>query len=570
VPGISAAPSISNVGDQITALTPGHFQVQFLIRMTGDPAAGMQEVWITYTDLTASLPRAWQPVDLLQDAADSTLWKGTLNTDHPESIRYSVTAANGVGLTTQDTKLGFFYTPRQQNQQPDLTTLTIGPVGSPLRYADAVSLSATLTKTRNSESLPSQVVTFGFGSQRVQAVTDASGTATTQMTLLAAPGEDYRLQATFSGTDDLSPSSATSSPLTVEKQNVEITLLSQDSTVLATLNDLSQNHHPLSERTIFFVLSSIPNGTVLHTKPVITDFAGQAPLGSIPLPAGTYDLTALFGGTIPLPGGDLIQVSDTNYNSASASMTVDFQAAQATVTYIGDTAVPVGTPVHLAAKVTATGDLTLATVQFTISDASGHLLNAPILSSVAADGFASAAFVGPTGVYQLEVAVVGAAYTATPIFVTVVVFNRTAGFVTGGGWIDSPLGAYSPDPKFNGRATLAFNAKYLDGKPAPDGNTQIQLKGPKFNFSSSAYQWLVVTGGRAEYMGTGTINGSGTYGFLLTAVDGGFNGGAGADKIRVKVWNLLTGAVVYDTQMGAPDGAEPSTVLGAGSIAIHK
>jgi hypothetical protein len=36
-------------------------------------------------------------------------------------------------------------------------------------------------------------------------------------------------------------------------------------------------------------------------------------------------------------------------------------------------------------------------------------------------------------------------------------------------------------------------------------------------FHSTSYQWLVVAGAKAQYKGSGTMNGSGEYGFLLTA-----------------------------------------------------
>ena len=47
------------------------------------------------------------------------------------------------------------------------------------------------------------------------------------------------------------------------------------------------------------------------------------------------------------------------------------------------------------------------------------------------------------------------------------------------------------------------------------------------------------------------------------------NGGGGVDKFRLKVWDIGTGSVVYDNQLGADDGAAPTTALGGGSIVIH-
>ena len=39
--------------------------------------------------------------------------------------------------------------------------------------------------------------------------------------------------------------------------------------------------------------------------------------------------------------------------------------------------------------------------------------------------------------------------------------------------------------------------------------------------------------------------------------------------IRVKVWNVATGEVIYDTQPGAPDNALPTTALNGGAIQVH-
>ena len=41
-----------------------------------------------------------------------------------------------------------------------------------------------------------------------------------------------------------------------------------------------------------------------------------------------------------------------------------------------------------------------------------------------------------------------------------VVYDPSAGFVTGGGWIDSPEGAYIPDPSLTGKANFGFVSKY--------------------------------------------------------------------------------------------------------------
>ncbi|MGH8916560.1 MAG: carboxypeptidase regulatory-like domain-containing protein [Acidimicrobiia bacterium] len=152
----------------------------------------------------------------------------------------------------------------------------------------------------------------------------------------------------------------------------------------------------------------------------------------------------------------------------------------------------------------------------------------------------------------------------------VVVYDPDGGFVTGGGWIDSPEGAYPADPSLTGRASFGFVSKYMKGATTPTGKTQFQFKTATLEFHSHSYEWLVIAGARAQYKGSGQINGTGDYGFMLTAVDGHVNGGGGTDKFRIKIWDKTTEQIVYDNQIGAEDDTEPTTLLGGGSIVIHK
>jgi len=155
-------------------------------------------------------------------------------------------------------------------------------------------------------------------------------------------------------------------------------------------------------------------------------------------------------------------------------------------------------------------------------------------------------------------------------FQYVVVYDPDDGFVTGGGWIMSPEGAYAPDASLTGKASFGFNAKYKKGANVPTGQTQFQFKVADLNFHSTEYQWLVIAGARAKYKGFGTINGDGDYGFMLTAIDGQINGGGGEDKFRIKIWDKASEDIVYDNQMGAADDGDDATIIGGGNIVIHK
>ena len=158
---------------------------------------------------------------------------------------------------------------------------------------------------------------------------------------------------------------------------------------------------------------------------------------------------------------------------------------------------------------------------------------------------------------------------ATEQFQYVVAYDPNGGFVTGGGWINSPEGAYTANPSLTGKASFGFNSKYQNGAQTPNGNTEFYFKVANLNFHSTSYDWLVIAGAKAQYKGTGTINGAGNYKFMLTAIDGAINGGGGVDKFRIKITDSNSN-LVYDNLLDAPDSANPTTILGGGNIVIHK
>lgn len=175
------------------------------------------------------------------------------------------------------------------------------------------------------------------------------------------------------------------------------------------------------------------------------------------------------------------------------------------------------------------------------------------------------------GVYALCATVKDAAGAEDQrVYEYAVIYDPNGGFVTGGGWIESPAGAYLADQTLTGKATFGFEAKYKKGASVPSGSTQFKFHAGNLDFKSTNYQWLVVAGAKAQFKGTGTINGQGSYGFILTAVDGQVPGGRGVDRFRIKIWDIASGQIVYDNLSGAADTAEPTTALGGGSIVIHK
>jgi hypothetical protein len=309
---------------------------------------------------------------------------------------------------------------------------------------------------------------------------------------------------------------------------------------------------------------------VVNGSPSLTTTADA---NSLP---GNYTITAGLG-----------TLSATNYSFAFQSGTLTVNNIAPTLTSIvGPTS-----PLALGAAVTVSASFTDAVPSegHTCTLNWGDGTTTPVVTPPAGNGTCSQTHTYATsGVYTVTIKVtdqfgasagatstVGASTTAPTngLFQYVVVYDANNGFVTGGGWIMSPVGACKLSwctDNTTGKATFGFVSKYQKGATVPTGNTEFQFQAGNLNFKSTSYDWLVISGAKAQYKGSGTINGAGSYQFILTAWDGDINGGGGIDRFRIKIIDNATNQVVYDNQMGAADTADPTTALGGGSVVIHK
>lgn len=168
------------------------------------------------------------------------------------------------------------------------------------------------------------------------------------------------------------------------------------------------------------------------------------------------------------------------------------------------------------------------------------------------------------GIYNACLTVNDGTLDSPQVCTLAVVFDPSAGFVTGGGWIDSQPGAYLADPSLSGKATFGFVSKYQKGASVPEGTTAFQFDVGDFEFYSSAYDWLVVSKDQltAQFKGSGTVNGAlapngSAYKFMLWAGDGS------PDTFRIQIWWESDGIenVVYDNGF--------NQAIGAGNIVVH-
>ncbi|PEQ82839.1 hypothetical protein CN481_24445 [Bacillus sp. AFS006103] len=171
------------------------------------------------------------------------------------------------------------------------------------------------------------------------------------------------------------------------------------------------------------------------------------------------------------------------------------------------------------------------------------------------------------GLYTIKVTVTdqnGGAAQSTSQYI--VVYDPQGGYVTGNGSFYSPQGSYTADLNYNGNVTFTINSWYQNkNSTTPTGNTNFQFSIINKNFTSTSLDWMAISDNKAEYKGSGKWDNQSGYGFLVTAIDGG-----STDKIRIKIWNKSSGAIIYDNLPGQPDTALDGTVTNVqGDIDVH-
>jgi hypothetical protein len=239
----------------------------------------------------------------------------------------------------------------------------------------------------------------------------------------------------------------------------------------------------------------------------------------------------------------------------------------------------VDTAITLTAKVddTDTGGSSIASATYSVDGGTVVAMSAQdsVFDGVMENVTAAVPAFAEAGVHDVCVSGTDSAgNTGEEVCTFLAVYDPSAGFVTGGGWINSPANACyltTACEGLTGKANFGFVSKYKKGQQTPTGNTEFKFKAGSLNFHSENYEWLVIAGARAQYKGVGTINGGGNYGFMLFAIDANLTPSTDVDLFRIKIWDKDNGdMVVYDNNVGGGDNTDPTAQIGGGSIMIHK
>jgi hypothetical protein len=365
----------------------------------------------------------------------------------------------------------------------------------------------------------------------------------------------------------------------VAGENVGSYAITQGNVVLSTNYALTYNGANLSINPLGVTVSAEAKEKYCGQADPALTFVSSPAVGA---QLANGDLIS-FTGSLTREAGEAVGSYAINQGTlANSNYTIAYNAAKLDVLGVSIDASASSSPVALGSSATLSATVTADAVNvngvpvtFTVKNEAGTTVHT---KTVTTDGSGIATDVVPSsvlslGVYKVE-AVAGSGCSSSEAYIPV--FDASGSFVTGGGWINSPAGAMPANPDATGKANFGFVSKYKKGSSQVDGNTEFQFSAGSINFKSTMHESgsLVISGGKATYRGSGTVNNESGFKFTIVAIDGDWKDGGKPDRFRIKIVNSK-GEVVYDNQIGSAENTDDATVLGnngsgGGSIVIHE
>ncbi|PYL00878.1 MAG: hypothetical protein DME19_03555 [Verrucomicrobia bacterium] len=495
----------------------------------------------------------------------AVIYRPDPNYNGPDSFTFNVTddgTAGGPALTSGSATMSLVVTP--VNDPPAANPQSIATIKD---KAIAIQLTGA-----DGDPETAQALTFAIVNGPSHGALSGFEPAAGQVLYTPTPGYEGSDSFAFTVTDD---ATAGGPALTSAPATVTLTVNPANSVPVLELPIVTPP--VINENDTAMVSGSLADADPLDSHVITIAWGDGTPNTVLNLAPGVFIYSAAHQYLDDRPtatASDLntvtVTADDGHGGRASATGTVTVNNLAPVIASVAGPTVPLalGSAASLSVNFSDVGTLDTHTVRLSWDDGTEDT----VLSSGGFTRVASHAYEA-AGVYAVGITVAdddtGVAATT---FEFIVIYDPNDGFVTGGGWINSPAGAYAASPSLTGKGSFGFVAKYQKGTTVPVGETEFQLHGAQFNFHSTVYEWLVISGPLAQCKGSGTLNGAGDYGFLLTATDGQILGGLGVDRFRIKIWDKVTGTVVYDNVMRALDdvGVSDPQQISGGSIVIHK
>lgn len=282
---------------------------------------------------------------------------------------------------------------------------------------------------------------------------------------------------------------------------------------------------------------------------------------------GTYETTGQSANYSAVDGPSTqqatLQVCDT-HNACStdiANIAVNNVAPSISAITVSTSPTSVNTTVSASASFTDPGVLDTHVASWSWGDTT---TSAGIVSELNGSGSVTGSHIySAAGVYTVTLTVTDKdGGVGIKEYQYVVIYDPNGGFVTGAGQINSPVGAEPTSPDATGKAMLGINAKYNTGDTVPKGSLKFMFRNGGFDFTSTSYDWMTVSGSEVFLQGHGQINGGGDYTFVASMIDGA------PDTFRIKIYDNTT--VYYDNQIGDNTYADPTQALSVGQIKVQQ
>ncbi|MCX6133089.1 MAG: YDG domain-containing protein [Ignavibacteriales bacterium] len=431
------------------------------------------------------------------------------------------------------------------NITTNTTTIALGTSAATIEYGQSVTFTATVAPA----NAPTGTVTFNDGASVLGTGTlNGSGVATLSTSSLQVAGSSHSITAVYGGDGNFAGSTSGAVQQTITAKALTVTGITASNRV-----------YDGSTVAVINLAGAASSGAVsgdvvsLNTANAVGKFNDKN--------VGVNKPVAVTG--ILLSGA-----AAGNYSLTQPATTASITAKGLTVTgisandkvYDGTTNATLNTSGGALVTVISPDVVTLnkSTAVGTFSDKEVGTNKTVTISGLTISGT-------DAGNYLLTQPTTTASITAAP---------ANTGCIAGAGYITSPAGAFVKTPTVTGRGYFAFAAAYVGNNAVtPTGLVDFQLKTKGLfypsvlNFLSTQFDVLVVSGSQATLQGSGKVDGAGSYGFLLSIVDGQLFAG---NKLRLKIWNKNSGnAVVYDNQMGAADNAAPTGAV-TGLLSVSK